>query len=305
MDSSPQISIVIPVFNAASCLRELILEIRKAMITGNKSFEIICVDDGSKDDSWKIIRELQADIKELRGFKLRRNFGQHKATLCGIQNSKGDFVITMDDDYEHLPENFGELIQVSINSGADVVYGVPKKMRKSFLRGLCSSFFKWISKVENVDAGKGSSFRLIRKPIVDELKTHASHLIFLDEILLWHTDNIKTATLEFGKSRKKSGYNYRKLFSLSENVFMLSTTMPLKLMKFVGFTMAAFSFLFGIYHIIHKLFFPTEKGFTSIILSIVFSAGMILVCLGIIGEYLGNILMMQSNKPAYSIEKEI
>ena len=160
--------------------------------------------------------------------------------------------------------------------------------------------------IENADAGKGSSFRVISSQIVKSLNEHHNHLFFLDEILLWYTDKLGAVTLNFEKSRKKtSGYTYRGLFSLSRNVFMISTTMPLKIVKFIGFTVAALSFLAGVWYIIHKLFFPTEKGFTSLIISILFGTGLILFCLGIIGEYLGNLLIMQNKKPGYSIREQL
>ncbi|MBC7865792.1 MAG: glycosyltransferase family 2 protein [Bacteroidia bacterium] len=303
---SPEISIVIPVFNSANCLEDLVREISSILNFSNKNFEIILVDDGSKDKSWEIIKKVKGYNKNVKGFLLGRNFGQHKATLCGIAHATGKWVVTMDDDFEHPPVLILHLIEKAEKAKADLLYGIPAKGKKSFTRNLISGFFKFASKMENADAGKGSSLRVISQNVAANLHNHHSHLFFLDEILLWYTDNIVTEKVDFGEHKKDlSGYNYPKLLSLSKNLYMISTTMPLKLMKFTGFTVSAFSFLMGLYYLFHKIFFATTKGYTSLILSILFSAGLILLCLGIIGEYLGNLLIMQNKKPGYSIREKI
>jgi polyisoprenyl-phosphate glycosyltransferase len=306
MDTTPEISIVIPVYNSAEIISELVNETVSVMNASGKPYEIICVDDGSADRSWEQLKVIKQKHSFLRAFRLGKNFGQHKATLCGIMQSRGEWVVTMDDDFEHSPSVIAGLVEKAKEEKLDVLYGVSSKRRKSWLRDFTSRFFKWVSRIENADAGKGSSFRVVSAELVKSLGEHHNHLFFLDEILLWYTDKVSVSTVDYGVSRKKrSGYTYRGLFSLSRNVFMISTTMPLKIVKFIGFSVAGLSFLAGIWYIIHKLIFPTEKGFTSLILSILFSTGLILLCLGIIGEYLGNLLIMQNKKPGYSIREQL
>jgi undecaprenyl-phosphate 4-deoxy-4-formamido-L-arabinose transferase len=151
----------------------------------------------------------------------------------------------------------------------------------------------------------GSSFRFMRKQLVQSLSGHTGHMFFIDEMLRWHTSYISAFNTSYGVSKKaSSGYTYRGLFALSRNVFYLSTTMPLRFVKTVGFSMAGISFLTGVYYLFRKLIFKTPPGYTSIIVSILFGVGMILFCLGIIGEYVGNILMMQNQKPAFTIKEE-
>ena len=301
-----ELSIVIPVYHAADCIEELVMEIKEVLTPELHDFEVILVDDGSKDDSWNRIKLLKRRFPFVCGIRLNRNYGQHKATLCGLAHSKGKYVVTMDDDLEHDPRDIIQLLQKFKESNASVVYGVATNKRRGLIKDSLVCIYKWISKIENADAGSGSSFRIISAELACSLKEHGTHLFFLDEMLLWYTDQIETERVIFRKSKKKiSGYSYNGLFSLSKNVFMISTTMPLQLVKFLGLSVSSVSFLYGIFHLFHKLFFKTEKGYTSLIISILFSTGLLLLCIGIIGEYLSNLLIMNNKKPAYSIKEKI
>ncbi|MFN6037480.1 MAG: glycosyltransferase, partial [Bacteroidota bacterium] len=275
--SEIDISIVIPVFNSADCIEELANEIFDSLSANTISFELIFVDDGSKDDCWNKIINLKSKYPIVSGFRLSKNSGQHKATLCGILNSKGNYIVTIDDDLEHNPVDINNLYKTIKATDKDLVYGVSKNKSRGLIKNFLVKLYKFISKIENADAGRGSSFRIIKSDVIRNFKNHSTHMFFIDEMLLWYTDKVDVAEVNFRPSKKKiSGYSYNGLFSLSKNVFMISTTMPLKLVKFLGFSVSFVSFIYGLYHIIHKLFFKTEKGYTSLIISILFSAGLIL-----------------------------
>jgi undecaprenyl-phosphate 4-deoxy-4-formamido-L-arabinose transferase len=304
MESKIDISVIIPVYNSAKCIEQLVTDLHYELLSQSYSFEIILVDDASTDNSWAIIKKLKTKLPDVKGILLSRNFGQHKATFCGLNLCKGEVVITMDDDFEHSVKTIQEGVNKLKESNADIVYAVSPKSN-SFFRNLASKFYKSISRIENKDAGKGSSFRFMRRSLVQNLTQHNGHMLFIDEMLRWHTSHIAAFDTTFGSSQKtSSGYTYRGLFALSRNVFYLSTTMPLRFVKTVGFSIAGISFLTGAYYLLRKLIFRTPPGYTSIIVSILFGVGMILFCLGIIGEYVGNILMMQNQKPAFTIREE-
>jgi undecaprenyl-phosphate 4-deoxy-4-formamido-L-arabinose transferase len=304
MESNVDISVIIPVYNAGKCIEQLVTDLHYELLSQSYSFEIILVDDASTDNSWTVIKKLKNKLPDVKGILLSRNFGQHKATFCGLNVCKGEIVITMDDDFEHPVKTIHEGVNKLKGSNADIVYAVSPKSNSLF-RNMASRFYKFISRVENKEAGKGSSFRFMRKNLVRSLTQHNGHMFFIDEMLLWHTSHITAIETTFGVSQKEaSGYTYRGLFALSRNVFYLSTTMPLRFVKTVGFSMAGISFLTGAYYLLRKLIFRTPPGYTSIIVSILFGVGMILFCLGIIGEYVGNILMMQNQKPAFTIKEE-
>lgn len=301
-----EISVIIPVFNAAACVGKLISEVHAVLTHFGKSFEIIVVDDCSKDHSWQVIKEVCSSHENIKAFSLAKNFGQHKATLCGFYNSRGNIVITIDDDFEHDPKDIVALYNSITTIDRDVVYAMPKNIKKSLTRRAVTAFYKSISKVENPYAGLGSSFRALKKDLVTNIVSHQNHLFFIDELILWYTASIGVYSTNFNTSQKEaSGYNYSKLFSLSSNVLMISTTMPLKLVKTLGMSMSAISFFIGLFYFLKKIIFKTPAGYTSIIVSVLFSAGLILFCIGIIGEYLGNVLMMQNNKPAFYVKEKI
>ncbi|MES2515236.1 MAG: glycosyltransferase family 2 protein [Bacteroidota bacterium] len=298
-----EISVVIPAYNSSGCIKDIITQVNGVLITLNTSYEIIVVDDGSADNTWKIIKEISNENKLVKGFSLAKNFGQHKATLCGLSNASGKYVITIDDDFEHNPSDIVVLYNAIVNSEFDLVYGVPRNKKKSFARQMMTSFYKFISKVENPYAGLGSSFRILKNDLVKKIVTHNNHLFFIDELVLWYTSNISSSQLDFQKSkRESSGYSFISLFRLSSNVLMISSTMPLKLVKTLGLSMSFVSFLIGTFYFLKKILFKSPAGYTSIIVSVLFSAGMIMFCIGIIGEYLGNVLMMQNHKPAFYIK---
>ena len=264
------------------------------------------VDDFSKDDTWMQIKKIKNNNEHVKAFSLAKNFGQHKATLCGFFNASGKVVVTMDDDFEHQPKDILVLYNQLLSSGSDVVYASPKNIRKSLMRRCITSFYKFISKVENQHAGVGSSFRAVKKNLITKIIEHQNHLFFIDELILWYTSNIEVCNLDFNLSRKKdSGYGYKSLFNLSTNVIVMSTTMPLKFVKTIGVSMSFISFLIGMVYFLKKIIFKSPAGYTSIIVSVLFSAGIVLFCLAIIGEYLGNVLQMQNNKPAYYIREKL
>ncbi len=299
-----ELSVIIPVYNSAICIKDLIYEVNDVLVKLCVSYEIIVVNDGSSDSSWSIIKELSKENAEIKGFSLAKNFGQHKATLCGFSYATGKYIITMDDDFEHKASDIASLYQSITSTNCDLVYGVARNKKKSFLRRTMTSFYKFISKVENPYAGLGSSFRILKNDLVQKIVTHNNHLFFIDELILWYTADINSCDLEFHLSRKQSsGYGFISLFRLSSNVLMISTTMPLKLVKSIGLSVSFVSFFVGSVYFFKKLFFNSPSGYTSIIVSILFSAGLIMFCIGIIGEYLGNVLMMQNNKPAFYIKE--
>jgi len=153
--------------------------------------------------------------------------------------------------------------------------------------------------------GKGSSLRLIKKEIIGKLLEHTIHFVFIDQLLLWHTNDIAFVEVEHHKRRlKKSGYTTKKLFMLVSDLTYFYTNIPLKLMVWSGLVMSFVFFLFGIRFILQKwLFNVTVPGYTSTIVTILFSTGIIVFSLGIIGGYLSRIYMVQNKKPPFTIKK--
>lgn len=307
MTNQPDISIVVPVYNSEAILNELIERIAKVLV--NNSYEIILVDDGSKDNSWAAITKLkETHTYNIKGIQLNKNYGQHNALLCGMTNAKGKLIITMDDDLQHPPEEIEKLITKHKETGAQVVYGIPHNKKHDKIRKAGSYFVRKSSKYfANNPNGEGSSFRLIDAEIINQIKLHhANNYIFIDEIIHWYTSDIALVDVTHHERKTgKSGYTLPRLTRLYLSVFINYTANPLKLMIYGGITSSIIFFLIGVRFIFKKLANGAPLGYTSIIVSVLFSASLIMLCLGIIGKYIFNLHQQQSGKPLYGIRKII
>ncbi len=298
-------SVIIPVFQSEDLLSRLFEKIKNTFEKAQKSFEIIFIDDGSKDDSWKVLSHLKSNNPDLvTAIRLNKNYGQHSAIMCGFNFVRGDFIITMDDDLQHPPEEILKLIHAGEESQADMVYGVYRKKQHSVVRNIGSYSVRKYSGFFHKNSSKGSSFRLIKRSIIDKILDHNLHFIYIDEVLQWYTDKITLVEVEHHKRKgSKSGYSVRKLFRMASDLVFFYTTMPLKMMVYGGFIVSFFTFLLGLHFIIKKIFQDIPLGYTSMIVTILFSTSLIIFSLGVIGGYISRIYQIQKKKPPYHIDK--
>jgi len=299
-------SVVVPVFNSAETLHELYSRCSMVMESLGKPWEVIFVDDGSPDDSWKVLGEIKAAHPDkVTAIRLTKNFGQHNATFCGFNFIKGNWLITIDDDLQNPPEEIPRLITARDETDADLVYGIYEKKQHSYIRNLGSSYFKKTSRILG-RPGEGSAFRLIASDIVQKVLMHHQNFIFVDELLNWYTGNIYFVPVNHEKRMsRRSGYNTRKLWGLVTNLMIYYTSVPLKIMVYGGFFSSAVFMVLSLIFAFKKIFFNVPLGYTSLIVAILFSTSLILFSLGIIGEYLSRIYLVQNKKPPYSIKKVI
>jgi glycosyltransferase involved in cell wall biosynthesis len=303
---TPEYSIVVPVFNSEQTLVGLYDRTAAVFSNAGYSFEMIFVDDFSQDKSWEVLVNLKKQFPEtVTAIKLAKNFGQHNAVFCGLEHAKGELIITIDDDLQIPPEEITKLIQVYLEKDADLVYGYfGKKKKHSLVRNLGSYFIKKSSRILLQSPGEGSSFRLLTKNLASNILKHQQHFMYIDELLLWYTSNIAFTEVEHQKrSVHRSGYSTWKLFKLSANIVIYYTAVPLRIMTYGGFFLSVLSFIAGIRFIINKMVNDVPLGYTSLIVAILFSTSIIMLCLGLIGEYLTRIYQVQNKKPPYSIKK--
>ncbi len=298
-------SVVIPVYNSANTLVSLFERLKSFFEKSQKTFEVIFVEDGGKDNSWEVLSELKKSYPELiTAIKLDRNFGQHNATLCGFGFAKGKQIITIDDDLQNPPEEIAKLIDTAEREKSAVTYGIYSKKQHSFSRNVLSKSVKKSSKLLHNGAENGSSFRLIERAIVEKILLHQVSFVFIDEIIHWYTDNISFVIVEHKKREyTQSGYNPLRLFLLASNLTYYYTNIPLKIMVYSGFFISFVSFLLAIKFIAQKLFFDVPLGYTSVIVTILFSTSIIVFSLGVIGGYLSRIQTVQNKKPPFHIKK--
>lgn len=301
-----KISVVIPVFNSSEIIPELVDRLMANFIMlSNYQFELIMVNDGSEDNSWEELKIQKDKFPEyIKIINFTKNYGQHNAILCGFSFCSGDFVITMDDDLQHPPEEISKLIEAQKIKDVDIVYGMYKVKHHSFIRNMGSLFIRKTSEYKKQNEESGSSFRLIRKNLVDILvQKHAQHFLFLDAALNWYNTNIEVVeVIHESRKKGKTGYSLTKLFNIYINIMYYYSTKPLKVIIFIGLFSSLISFLLGIRFVYNKFIHDVPLGYTSIIVAIMFSTSLILFCLGVIGNYLYKLYQLQQNKPPYSIK---
>jgi len=294
-------SIIIPVYGAENALEKLHASISE-FFNNKYSYEIIYIDDYSTDNSWEVLKKIKQSAGNVTAIRFSKNFGQHAATLCGFKHAKGKNIITIDDDLEVHPKEIEKLIAEQNKSGVDVVYGEYKKLNMPAWRGFLTSIYKTLSRMEDKQKGQGSSFRLLKSELVKKLSANHKQFAFIDELLLWYTRKMAfvpvTANPEYITKKR---YKIGSLFSLAGNVIVFSSTFPLKFVTRIGFLLSSINFLIGTYFVIKKFFFKIDvAGYASLIISILFSTGLIIFCIGILAQYISQSLKTINNVPVYN-----
>ncbi len=303
-----EIAIVIPTYNSSSVLEKLIDQLNTVIAPRFDQYQIIIVNDYSNDNTWETIQQIKAKFPSIiTGINLSRNYGQHNATLCGIVQSSAKYVVTIDDDLEYDPSDILKLYQKIESSMVDIVYGVPMRKSYNFFRALFSSLFSKVQKLEGPQKGKGSSFRIINNNLAKKIKRTNHNFVFIDELCLWYTDKIDYVDINKRSSSKNgSSYSLSKLISLSLNLILYSSRLPLRVMTYFGLSASVLTVTYGILLILRKLLWGNSiSGYTSLMVAILFTGSVIMFCLGIIGEYLNKIYKTLNKMPTYSIDEII
>lgn len=303
--SSPLYSVIIPVYNSENTIEELCDRVIALFEYMGLPVEVIMVNDGSSDKSWECIKRLAIKHSgKLRGLNLSRNCGQHKALLCGIKNSRGDFAVTIDDDLQYHPEDIALLIASQQKSNSDVVYGISAQKKHTLIRNAGSKMVAMIFEKYAHMPQKGSSFKLLTRHVIDQVKDYNHPYVFLDEILGWYSRHISFEQVRH-ENRKSgvSGYNTLKLMKYTLQITLSYTTLPLRMITWLGLIAFFVCFSIIMYFIYMKFTYGAEIGFTALIVSIIMSTGLILFCIGIIGEYISRLFIIQTDKPIYVIKE--
>ena len=304
----PIYSVVVPVYNSEKTLEELYDRVNKVFVGLQASYEIIFVEDCGRDQSWTVIESLKIKYPGvIKGIKLSKNFGQHNALICGFNEVSGDYIITMDDDLQTPPEEIPKLILKQKAENAEMVYAIYENKKHHQVRNIGSYLIKRVFKIVFNAKPDASSFRLISRNLTNKVIQHNQNFVFIDGLLQWHTNNIAYQVTEHhDRKHGTSNYSLFKLIQLSSNLFFNFTVIPLRIITTVGILVSIISFLLGVYFLVNKFYYDIPvQGYTSLVTIILFSTSMMMISLGVIGEYISRIYMLQNNKPQYSIEKKI
>jgi glycosyltransferase involved in cell wall biosynthesis len=305
-------SVVIPTYRGAGTMVELLERLTRVMRGLSKGFEILLVDDCSPDDTWEVIKGLAPAYPELRALRLMTNVGQYAAILCAFEHVRGNFIITMDDDLQQPPEEIPKLIQgMAEHPEMDGVIGTFQTKEHSFWRRLGSSLVGFINRCVSHKPRdlQTTNFRLLRRCLVEAVAAHHTRNPVLGPLILRNTQAlINVPVAHHPRSTGRSGYSLYKLIKLTMDHVLNYSTLPLKLVSVVGIVAFLFSFFLGLYYL--GLYFITGstvevQGWTTLVLLITFFGGLILLSLGLIGEYLIRIIREVNHSPRYVIRERL
>jgi len=300
-------SIVIPVYNSEETLPDLIRRIRMVFRELTGDYEVILVDDCSPDNSWAVMKELRNQDPKIKIIHLIRNFGQHNAILCGFQFSKGQYVITMDDDLQHPPEEIPKLIG-KIKQGFFAVYGKYQIKYHSRIENFFSRRFQLlIHHILNIPEDIFiSSFAIFRGDVIKNVASIRTSYIFLPALISKSTPVNKIANVEVNHHPRtvgSSNYSPFRYLKLALNLIINYSALPLVIVSTFGLFLSILSIGVGIYILIKKLTDPSYgiMGWNSLMVALAFLGGILLFTLGIIGEYLRRILAEVSYEQPFAV----
>lgn len=302
------LDIVIPLYKSQQTLPQLIerLNAWNAEKKSELHMHVIFVEDGSGDGTFEFLKSLEKQLQfSFEAIRLTRNYGQHTAISTGLSASKSDFVVVMDDDLQHDPFEIDTLFEKLQATNADLVYGTYQAKQHSLVRNFSSRILKKITKSKTIDFSNVTSFKIMKSTVLATIKQQVSPIIFVDVYLLQNAGKVETCMVNHAKRiAGKSTYSNKKLLQLTFGIILFHSSMPLKMIIRIGLTMSIVFFGMSCYYVYQKLFNDVEMGFTSIIVAIFLSTGLILVSLGIIGEYIRRIWVRQNQLEQVAISEQ-
>lgn len=305
------VSFVIPCYRSAEMLPGVIGEIQTTMEALEVyEYEIVLVNDCSPDNTFDVIRRLCQENAQITGINLAKNFGQHSALMAGFHHVKGDIVVCLDDDGQTPAGEVGKLL-AGIEQGADVVYA--KYSQKHH-----SSFRNWGSRVNErmtrMMLGKPkdlylSSYFAARRFVIEEVKRYENAYPYVIGLVLRSTKNIINVEVTHrDRQMGESGYTLGKLLALWFNGFTAFSVKPLRIATVSGICFAMLGFLYGIYTVIKKIFINPPglvTGFSALMAMLVFMGGMLMLMMGLVGEYMGRMYISMNNSPQFVIREMV
>jgi glycosyltransferase involved in cell wall biosynthesis len=302
-----QLSVVVPVYNSQATLRTLVERLGPVLSAVASDYELILVNDGSRDASWNVIEELSVLHPWIRGINLTRNYGQHGALLCGIRTAAYPLIVTMDDDLQNPPEEIPKLLR-ALTGSLDVVYGMPRVEQHNLARNLASRITKLaMSSAMGAEAARNTStFRVIRAHVRRAFENYTGPFVSIDVLLTWGTTRFAAIPVEHEpRGAGASNYTFRKLIVHALNMMTGFSTLPLHLVTLMGFAVTLFGMGVFVYVVVGYLRHGSVPGFSFLAVIISIFSGAQLCALGIIGEYLARIHFRSMGRPSSTVREEV
>jgi dolichol-phosphate mannosyltransferase len=308
ISEKPYISIVTPVYRAEKIIPELIRRLDESISKITSNYEIILVEDCGPDNSWAVIEDIIKNNIRVKGFKLSRNFGQHYAITCGLYHASGKWIVVMDCDLQDQPEEIVKLYEKA-QEGFDIVFARRNIRNDNFFKKSSSKlfylFFSYLSGIKQ--DGTIANFGIFSNKVIESVNKMREPMRAFSPMIGWV--GFKKTSIDVSHSSRfegKSSYSIKKLIELALDISIAYSDKPLRITIKLGFIISLVSFLFAII-LIFRYYngFITVDGYTSLMVSIWFLSGLIIMILGIIGLYLSKIFDGTKNRPIYIIDKII
>ncbi len=304
-----KVSFVVPCYRSEHTLPKVVAEIEEKMkdLDGYE-YDIFLINDCSPDDTMGTIRKLCEEHSEIRGIGFTKNFGQHSALMAGLRYADGDYVVCLDDDGQTPADEVDKLLD-KLEEGYDAVYARYEHKKHSAFRNMGSRVNDLMARTM---LGKPaelyiSSYFAVKRFVVDDMVRYENSYPYVIGLVLRATRNIANVTVSHREREEgSSGYTFGKLLGLWFNGFTAFSVKPLRLATALGAFSAVLGFLYGVYTIVKRLVRPdVPLGFSSTMAALVFFGGMIMLMLGLIGEYIGRIYISLNNSPQYVIREKV
>lgn len=302
-----KISFVIPCYRSEHTLPHVVAEIREKMSSMEQySYDIVLVNDCSPDNTVETIRGLCREDPNITGISFSKNFGQHSALMAGLRYSDGDYVICLDDDGQTPADEADKLIG-KLEEGYDAVYARYEHKQHSAFRNLGSRVNEHMTRIMLGKPPKLyiSSYFAVKRFVVEDMIRYENSYPYVIGLVLRATKNIANVTVNHREREEgTSGYTFKKLIGLWFNGFTAFSVKPLRIATGLGAFCASAGFLYGIYTVIKRFLNPNVPvGFSSLMAAVVFFGGMIMLMLGLLGEYIGRIYISMNNSPQYVVRE--
>ncbi len=310
--SSVFVSVIIPCYNEQDVIKETYSRVKAVLTAGGfNGFEIIFINDGSRDRTMEFLEEIAADDKNVKIISFSRNFGHQAAVSAGINNTRGDVAVIIDADLQDPPELIPDMIKIHLEKGYNVVYGMRVKRRgESFFKKLSSAlFYRTLSYLSEtpipLDTG---DFRLIDRKVIDAFKSLKERNKYIRGLVSWI--GFSQSPFYYTRDPRKAGetkYPLKKMFSFATTGLLYFTKKPLKIAMGLGFLSIIIGLALIVYVFIAKFsnIIKTVPGWASTIITLVFFGGVQLMTIGVLGEYIGSVFDEVKGRPEFIIDLKI
>ncbi len=300
----PTLTIVVPLYNSSATLERLIAELSALKVDGGH--ELVLVNDGSPDNTIEVCERLMRTATlPITLVKLSRNFGEHNAVMAGLRHANGEYIVTMDDDLQNPPSEVMKLVNHARDGKFEVIYSYYEEKKHESWR----NFGSWLTNRMAdllLDKPKGlylSSFRCMSAFVAKEICRYEGPFAYVDGLILQVTQSIDRLLVAHAEREEgRSGYTFRKLVRLWLNMFVNFSVVPLRLATMLGFSMAAFGFIYTVAVVWEHFTHGTPLGWSSLMASLTTFSGTQLLVLGVAGEYIGRIYLTANKRPQFVVK---